>query len=130
MAKFSYNDTVVVLGKLDLLGYSHDSVEVTVTDTMQQGSLLKADGSEAAKSEAADVVGAIDDLEFLNKLRSADNTVPVGSKVLISVAKRGCIMNDKVLQYKDGSKIDDAGKAALAPTNKFASISDDPTIVS
>lgn len=129
MAKFSYNDSVVVLGSLDLVGYPHDSVEVTVTATMKQGSLLKADGTEAAKAEASDVVGAIDDLEFMNKLRSAAHTVPVGSKVLVSVAKRGCILNDKVLQYKDGSKIDDAGKAALAPTNKFASVGNDDTIV-
>ncbi len=129
MAKFSFNDSVVVLGSLDLVGYPHDSVEVTVTATMKQGSLLKADGSEATKAEASEVVGAIDDLEFLNKLRSAAHTVPVGSKVLVSVAKRGCILNDKVLQYKDGSKIDDAGKAALAPTNKFASVGNDATIV-
>lgn len=129
MTKFSFNDSVVVLGALDLDGYSHDSVEVTVTATMTQGSLLKADGSEATKAEAANVVGAIDDLEFLNKLRSAAHTVPAGSKVLVSVAKRGCILNDKVLQYKDGSKIDDAGKAALAPTNKFASVGNDATIV-
>jgi hypothetical protein len=129
MTKFSFNDSVVVLGSLDLTGYPHDSVEVTVTPTMTQGSLLKADGTEALQAEAADVVGAIDDLEFLNKLRSGADTVPVGSKVLVSVAKRGCILNDKVLQYKDGSKIDDAGKAALAPTNKFASVGNDSTIV-
>lgn len=129
MTKFSFNNSVVVLGALDLDGYSHDSVEVTVTATMVQGSLLKADGTEATKAEAADVVGAIDDLEFLNKLRAAADTVPVGSKVLVSVAKRGCILNDKVLQYKDGSKIDDAGKSALAPTNKFASVGNDATIV-
>ncbi len=129
MTKFSFNDSVVVLGSLDLVGYPHDSVEVTVTATMKQGSLLKADGTEATQAEAADVAGAIDDLEFLNKLRHASDTVPVGSKVLVSVAKRGCILNEKVLQYKDGTQIDTAGKAALAPTNKFASVGDDATIV-
>jgi len=120
--KYEFNKTTVVLGKQSLLGYSQDSVNVTRTETLRQGSLLKADGTEATKAEAHLVVGVVNDENMLNIARGADYSelVPVGSDMLITVAKRGCIFNTKGCFYKDGSPIDEAGKAALrALGNKF-----------
>lgn len=129
MADYKFNDSVVVLNKFDSFGMTHDSVEVTMTATLKQGSLLKADGTEAATADAADVVGVVDDLELLRKQRSGDGVVPVGSKVTIAVAKRGCEFNEAALAYKDGA-INAAGKAALAVfINKFGTIGDDSQIV-
>lgn len=129
MADFSYNDTLVVMTKLDSLGYTHDSVTVTVTSTMTQGSLLLADGSEAAPADAANVAGAIDDLEFLRKLYDGEGQVAVGSQVTIAVAKRGCILNESNLKFNDGSAIDATAKAALGVTNKFTTVSDASDII-
>ncbi|CAH9011336.1 putative decoration protein [Vibrio phage 249E41-1] len=129
MADFKFNDSVVVLNKFNSFGMAHDSVTVTVTDTMKQGSLLKADGTEAATADAANVVGAIDDLEFLRKLRGGDGAVATGDEVTVAVAKRGVMFNEAVLTYSDGA-IDAAGKAALAVfANKFGTIGDDAAFV-
>ena len=128
MADFDFNTEIVVLGGVDSTsgGWSHDSVEVTVTATMKQGSLLKADGTEAATLDAADVVGAIDDLMF----RRHRDELDTGDTVKIAVAKRGLTLNENALSYTDGA-IDAAGKAALAAAgmNKFGAVADDATIV-
>ena len=128
MADFDFKDEIVTLGGVDSTsgGYTHDSVLVTVTATMQQGSLLVADGTEAATADAANVVGAIDDLTF----RRHRDELAVGDQVLASVAKRGLTLNETVLKYTDGD-IDAAGKTALAAAglNKFATVADDPAIV-
>lgn len=127
MADFDFNAEIVTLGGVDSTsgGFTHDSVEVTVTDTMKQGSLLKADGTEAATADAADVVGAIDDLMF----RRHREELTTGDTVKIAVAKRGLILNETALAYTDGA-IDAAGKTALAAgMNKFGSVADDATIV-
>ena len=129
MADFKFNDTIVTVGTVDgVMGYTHDSVEVTVTSSMTQGSLLKADGTEAAIADAADVVGAIDDLEFLRKVRSGDGQVASGSQVTVAVVKRAAILNDKGVKYSGGELIDTAGKAALGKDIKFTSIADDTLI--
>lgn len=129
MADFKFNEEVVVLNKFDSFGMTHDSVTVTVTDTMKQGSLLKADGTEAATADAALVVGVVDDLEFLRKLRGGDGQVATGSDVTIAVAKRGVMFNEAALAYTDGA-IDAAGKAALSVfINKFGTIGDDAAFV-
>lgn len=128
MADFNFNEEIVVLGGVDSTsgGYTHDSVEVTVTATMKQGSLLKADGTEAATADAADVVGAIDDLMF----RRHRDELEVSDTVKIAVAKRGLTLNESALAYTDGA-IDAAGKAALAAAgmNKFGTVADDAQIV-
>lgn len=125
MADFDFNDEIVTLAGFEGTGISHDSVEVTVTATMKQGSLLKADGSEAAEADADDVVGVLDDLTF----RRHREDLEVGDKVLAAVAKRGLVLNESALAYTDGA-INDAGKAALAAgMNKFATVANDSTIV-
>ena len=126
MADFDFNDEIVTLAGFEGTGISHDSVEVVVTATMKQGSLLKADGTEAATADAADVVGVLDDLMF----RRHREDLAVDDVVLAAVAKRGLVLNETVLAYTDGA-IDAAGKAALAAAglNKFATVANDPTIV-
>lgn len=128
MADFDFKSEIVTLGGVDSTsgGYTHDSVLVTVTATMKQGSLLLADGTEAALLDAANVVGAIDDLTFRRHL----DELEVGDQVLASVAKRGLIFNESALSYTDGD-IDQAGKDALAAAglNKFSTVADDPQIV-
>jgi hypothetical protein len=128
MADFDFKSEIVSLGGVDSTsgGYTHDSVLVTVTATMKQGSLLKADGTEAATAEAATIVGAIDDLTFRRHL----DELEVGDEVLAAVAKRGLILNESALVYTDGA-IDAAGKAALAAAglNKFSTVADDSSII-
>ena len=125
MADFDFNDEIVTLSGFDGFGISHDSVEVVVTATMKQGSLLKADGTEAATADAAAVVGVLDDLMF----RRHRDELAVDDTILVAVAKRGLVLNEAVLTYTDGA-IDAAGKAALAAgMNKFASVANDATIV-
>lgn len=126
MADFDFKSEIVTLSGVDVRGYTHDSVEVTVTATMKQGSLLIADGTEAAAADAANVVGAIDDLTF----RRHRDELEVGDVVLASVAKRGLVLNTAALVYTDGA-IDAAGKAALAAAgmNKFATVADDSAII-
>ncbi len=128
MADFDFKDEIVSLGGVDSTsgGWTHDSVLVTVTETMTQGSLLKADGTEAALADAADVVGAIDDLTF----RRHRDELKAGDEVLAAVAKRGLTLNTTALKYTDGA-IDAAGKAALAAAgmNKFSVVADDADII-
>lgn len=126
MADFDFNSEIVVLGGCDEIGYTHDSVEVTVTSTMKQGSLLNAAGVEVATADAATVAGAIDDLNFR---RHADE-LEAGDTILIAVAKRGLILNTSALVYTDGD-IDTAGKTAFAASgmNKFSAVADSTDVI-
>ncbi len=117
----------VVLGAVHSdSGFTHDTVEVTYAATLKQGSLIKADGTEAAIADAADVVGAVDDLT----IRRHSDELTVGDTVAISVAKRGLILNRSVLKYSDGA-IDAAGEAALsaAGNNKISNVVVDTQVV-
>lgn len=127
MADFDFNEEIVVLGGVDSTsgGWTHDTVELTVTATMKQGSLLLADGTEAETADGANVTGVINDLTF----RRHRDTLEVGDVLLASVAKRGLTLNESALTYTDGA-IDAAGKDALsASLNKFSAVADDTTIV-
>ncbi|AUR86330.1 hypothetical protein NVP1084O_123 [Vibrio phage 1.084.O._10N.261.49.F5] len=129
MADFKFNEEVVVLNSFQSFGMTHDSVTVTVTDTMKQGSILNAAGTEVAKADAATSVGVIDDLEFLRKLRGGDGQVVTGDSVTVAVAKRGVMFNEAAVAYSDGA-LDAAGKTALsAGMNKFGVIGDDAAFV-
>lgn len=113
------NEEMVVLGSVKSdVGFTHDNVEVTLTDTMKQGSLLKADGTEVAAAAANnDIVGVIDDLY----LRRHREEMAAGDKVMVAVAKRGLIFNSLAVKYADGNAIDAAGQAVLSGAmNKFA----------
>lgn len=125
MADFNFNDEIVTLGGFEGFGISHDSVEVTVTATMKQGSLVTAAGVEVATAGFATVAGVIDDLMF----RRHRDELAVDDVITVAVAKRGLILNDSVLVYTDGA-IDANGKAALAAyMNKFATVANSTDII-
>lgn len=126
MADFDFKTEIVTLGGIADTSYTHDSVAVTVTATMKQGSILNAAGVEIAAAGFATAAGVIDDLTFR---RHAD-TLTVGDVVLASIAKRGLILNESAITYSDAA-IDAAGKAALvaAGLNKFAAVADDAAII-
>ena len=126
MSDLNLNEEVVVLGGVEAdCGYTHDSVTVTLTATMKQGSILDAAGAELALAGAADAVAVIDDLTIRRHL--AD--YKVGDQLLVSVAKRGLILNEEVCTFTDGL-IDAAGKTALgAAGNKFSKPVVDSTLV-
>lgn len=126
MADLNINEEVVVLGGVDAdVGYTHDSVTVTLTATMKQGSILDAAGAELALAGAANASGVIDDLTFRRHLADYE----VDDEILVSVAKRGLILNEDVCTFSDGA-IDATGKAALeAFMNKFSAPNADTTLV-
>ncbi len=127
MADLTLNDKVVVLGGVDSdVGYTHDSILVTLTATMKQGSILGADGTELAVAAAADAVAVIDDLTIRGHLAEYE----VGDQLLVSVAKRGLILNEDVCVFSDAA-IDATGKAALEASgnNKFSKPVVDTTLV-
>lgn len=117
MADLDLNAEQVVLGGIVAdAGFTHDSIEVTVTATMKQGSILDASGVELAVADAADAVYVIDDLTVRRHI--ADYSV--GDDLLISVAARGLILNEDVCVFTDAG-IDATGKSALAAfNNKFS----------
>lgn len=125
MADFNFNDEIVTLSGVEGLGYTHDSVIVTVTATMFQGSLL-ADDTEVATVGASTVNGAIDDLNF----RRHREDLAVGDEIKVAVAKRGLVLNESALVYTDGA-IDADGKAALAASgmNKFSTVANATDII-
>lgn len=99
----SYRKQAVLAGVQTELGgnaFTHDSVLVTVTDTMKNGSLLVGD-TEAALADVADVDGIIDDPAF------DDGLYTVGDVILVSVGKRSLIANTAVLAFTDGTVADD-----------------------
>jgi hypothetical protein len=74
--------------------YTHESIEVTVTDTMANGSLLVAAGTEAAIADAALVTGILDAPEIEN--------YATGDTFLTRVARRNVIANKDVINFSDG----------------------------
>lgn len=79
-------------------GYSHETVELTVTATMENGSML-VDDVEAAVANAGAVNGIIDDPKF-------DEGFPdyaVGQVIPVRVAKGHCVANTKVIKFSDAA---------------------------
>lgn len=126
---FNFNDAIVTIGTVKgVTGYTHDTIEVTVTDTMRQGSLLKADGTEVTQAEATQAVRVIDDLEFLRALRGGDGAVKAGDVLSIAAVTRGSILNDQAIYFKGGELIDTTAKKALGSDMKFTSIKGDSVV--
>lgn len=75
--------------------YTHESVEVTKTSTMTNGSLLLATNLEAAVEDAATVTGIIDYPQI--------DLAETGDVVLVSVAKRSVIANTDVINFSDAA---------------------------
>lgn len=95
----SYRKQAILAGVKTELGanaYTHESVLLTVTDTMKNGSLLVGD-TEAALADVATVDGIIDDPAF------DDGLYATGDVILVSVAKRSVIANTAVIAFTDGT---------------------------
>mgnify|MGYP000182354736 CR=1 FL=1 len=86
---------------------SYESVLVTVTATMQNGSLLVAANTEAAAADAATVTGIIDFPQF------EVGDYAVGDVILVPVVRRDAIVNLNALHFSDGAYTNE-GLTALA----------------
>jgi hypothetical protein len=74
-------------------GFTHETLTVTKTATMFNGSALVAAGTEAAIANVALVTQVIDD--------PAIDIVATGDTALVAVAVRGCIFNTAAINYSD-----------------------------
>lgn len=95
----SYRKQAILAGVQTEFGgnaYTHESVEVTVTATMKNGSLLAGD-TEVAIAAAATADAIIDDPRF------DDGFFEVGDTAFTRVAKRNVIANKDVLTFSDGA---------------------------
>ena len=102
--------------KIPTFDLSHDSVLVTWTATMSDGSLLIAANTEAAEAAAATVTKVIDDPQAV-----VGNTV--GDTVLVNVAVQGNVFHTEALSYSDTDTVAPAALTALAAQlNTFRSI--------
>lgn len=79
-------------------GYSHTTLELTVTATMGNGSMLVGT-TEAAAADAATVDGIIDDAKF----GSGFPDYEVGSVIPVRVATGHCIANVDVIKFSDAA---------------------------
>lgn len=77
--------------------YTCDDVNVTWVTGMSAGAMIKADGTWAAKADAADVVGVVVDVRALNLTGSLVNS----TQYQMAVGKRGLILNKNLLRFSD-----------------------------
>ncbi|OUS73448.1 hypothetical protein B5G52_04165 [Pseudoalteromonas sp. A601] len=89
---------VVVNSLLDEFGgqsITHDSVLVVKTSTMENGSILNEDGTEATKAEAATAFYIIDaaNLDVVNE----------GKALLVSAVKKDAQVLKSSLKFSDGA---------------------------
>lgn|SRR5574343_256812 len=107
-----YSD--VVLGEVVASdpAYTCDDVNVTWATGMTAGAFVKADGTWAAKADAATVVGVVVDVRALNLTGELVN----GTQYQMAVGKRGLILNNKKLRFSD-SAADPTADAAQATAN-------------
>lgn len=94
--------------------WTHDTVLVTWTATMQDGSMLGADLLEEAVAAAATVTMVIDDPSITEK------GYGVGDTVAVNVATQGNVFNTSALHFSDSDVITPANLTALnAQLNTF-----------
>ena len=106
-----------IAAKIDTYDLSHETVNVTWTATMQHGSLLLANDTEAAAAAAATVEKVIDDPSLI------DNDYQAGDVVQVNVAVQGNVFNTDALTFSDTSTVDPSTLTALAAKlNKFHTI--------
>lgn len=114
------NDYDVVLNSVqsDLAGFTHDTVQVTWSDTMKNGSLLDSTGAELAVASAGTEYYVVDDIIA----RNLDEDLTAGDTVELACAHMGCVFNEGVIVYSD-DVIGTTGKTTLQGYfNKFDSI--------
>ena len=106
-----------VLNGVSPQAYTHDTVLVTVTGTMKNGSLLKADFTEAEVADAATALYIIDDPQM------SEGLYGVGEKTLVAVAANNVIANDQVVCFSDETPVADTttSTALIVKGVKFAS---------
>ena len=86
-------------------GFTHETLSVTKTATMANGSALVAAGTEAAIASVALVTQVIDD--------PAVELLEDGATGLVSVAVRGNIFNTAAINYSDAGAFVPAGATLL-----------------
>lgn len=105
------NEKVVSFGSVNrngTLGWDVDQVEVTLSATLKQGSILKADGTELAVAAAADARYVIDDFSMRTHREDLGDS---GTRNVV-VLRWGHVLNEDVVAFSDAA-VDTAGKAAL-----------------
>jgi hypothetical protein len=83
-------------------------MEVVLSNTLRNGSVVLLDGTEASSAEGAQSYGVINDLD----LRYVSEGAEYGDVITVTVYSSGCIFNSSAVTYSDGP-IDEVGKAAL-----------------
>ncbi len=106
------NENQIVLDTM-YTGHTSDTVSVTWTATMRQGSMLLANNTEAAVADVATVAKVINDPVEMSKSHN------VGDTVLVNVAVRGSVFQTSELKYSDAGTAVPASLALLAQTNIF-----------
>lgn len=108
-----YSD--IVLGKVDSSdqGYSFLEMEITYSEGLKAGMIVKADGTLAATADAASAFGVITDRDLVPAY-DAPREFVVGTKYNFVVAVRGLTLNKFKLFFADGTTaINAAAIAAL-----------------
>lgn len=100
--------------QMDTSDWTHNTVLVTWTATMQNGSMLGADLLEEAVAAAATVTMVIDDATETGK------SPGVGDVVALTVATQGNVFNTAAMHFSDSDTITPANLTALlAQLNTF-----------
>lgn len=102
-----YSDIVLGYVMGSDIGHAFREVSLTMTATLQFGSVIADDLTEAAAAADADTVFVWADQPF------GLDAVPVGTSFRAVVAKQDATLNRYRVVYSDGSAIDDAGVIAL-----------------
>lgn len=97
-----------VTTQLHTSDWTHDTILVTWTATMQDGSMLGADLLEEAVAAAATVTMVIDDPSITEK------GYEVADVVAVNVAVRGNVFNTAAMHFSDSDVITPANLTALA----------------
>jgi hypothetical protein len=107
---YQYKFSDVVLGYVmgSDIGHAFREVTLTKTDTLQLGSVIATDGTEAANAGAADTI-----FVWTDEAAFGFENIPVGQEFKAVVAKRDVTLDRDKVFYSNGNAIDDAGVAAL-----------------
>lgn len=106
--QFKYSDLVLGYVMGSDIGHAFREVTLTKTDTLQFGSVIAANGAEAANAAAADTI-----FVWTDEAAFGFENIPVGQAFKAVVAKRDVTLNRDLVFYSNGNAIDDAGVAAL-----------------
>ena len=103
-----YSDLVLGYVMGSDIGHAFREVTLTKTATLQFGSVIAADGTEATNAAAADTI-----FVWTDEAAFGFENIPVGQTFKAVVAKRDVTLNRDLVFYSNGNAIDDAGVAAL-----------------